>query len=101
MPSHNKKKRQKKAVFERFFYQKIACKRLFLNDFYIKNKSKFGAKKSDLFLYNQAGGVASLNPQNQGQGRTLNGFNPPNPRGGEGQTHQLPPREKRCSGIAL
>jgi hypothetical protein len=39
-------------------------------------------------------------PQNQGQGRTLNGFNPPAPEGGEGQTISYR-HQKRCSGIAL
>lgn len=51
----------------------------------------FGAKSCDLFLYNQAGVPLRSTPKPQGQGRTLKGFNPPSPKGGEGQKQQLPP----------
>ncbi|EML7118478.1 hypothetical protein RE131_005997, partial [Klebsiella variicola] len=92
-----KKNDKKRPFLNRFFNPKIGFKYMFLKGFFIEKNLNFGAKSCDLFLYNQAGGVASLNPQNQGQGRTLNGFNPPNPRNGgegQGQRQQLPPQKR-------
>ena len=62
----------------------------------------FGAKLCDLFLYNQAGDSLRSPPKRQIQKRTLNGFNPPTPRGGEGQNLSATATTKRrCSGIPL